>query len=512
MEFEVSTIIERSATAVWDFYAVHHVQNHPRWDPDMSLEQVTSGPIGLGTVIRRRYTRFGVPHEGTMEIVEFDPLRAGREDPRRTDRDDRARETRRRRAEPYSTDDSSGHHGCGFVDGREAHAARAAELRHHQASHRIRVRARFLARARLRFSYPALARPDDHDHRQLSPVEPPNCARSRVLGCPVACATQAEDHDPHGGTFRRFVSLAVVIALLGGGCAEGGDEPSPASTRDSSGTSDAADEIARSSEQIDIGGRSLYLECWGERVAGEPTVLLISGHGPTTSSWELMASEFAADGHHLCAYDRAGVGGSDPAPEASRTTEDQVTDLVALLDAADLQEPVVLAAHSLGLASCRRARGSCSGAGRRRGADRPVVAARQRRPAGRIASGEARRVTGGGRGTPLPERRPLRPGAEPRAPPPGGERRGGGERCSTSPGRSSGTSRSSCSGRHLLPYLPGLPRDYHEATLAAMSDGHQEFAAESTRGTLIEVEDTGHNIQDDQPEVVMDAIRDVMAG
>ncbi len=76
MEIEVSTIIERSAAAVWDFYAVHHVQNHPRWDPDMSLEQVTSGPIGLGTVITRRYTRFGVPHEGTMEVVEFDPLRA----------------------------------------------------------------------------------------------------------------------------------------------------------------------------------------------------------------------------------------------------------------------------------------------------------------------------------------------------------------------------------------------------------------------------------------------------
>jgi pimeloyl-ACP methyl ester carboxylesterase len=45
-----------------------------------------------------------------------------------------------------------------------------------------------------------------------------------------------------------------------------------------------------------------------------------------------------------------------------------------------------------------------------------------------------------------------------------------------------------------------------------MSDGYREFAAESTRGTLIEVEDTGHNIHDDQPEVVMDAIRDVMAG
>jgi hypothetical protein len=63
-----------------------------------------------------------------------------------------------------------------------------------------------------------------------------------------------------------------------------------------------------------------------------------------------------------------------------------------------------------------------------------------------------------------------------------------------------------------LPPLPGLPRDYHEATLAAMSDGYRELAAESTRGTLIEVADSGHNIQDDQPEVVMDAIRDVIGG
>jgi hypothetical protein len=62
-----------------------------------------------------------------------------------------------------------------------------------------------------------------------------------------------------------------------------------------------------------------------------------------------------------------------------------------------------------------------------------------------------------------------------------------------------------------LPPVQGLPRRYEVATLAAISDGYKEFAAESTRGQLIEVEDTGHNIQDDQPEVVMDAIRDVMA-
>jgi hypothetical protein len=76
MEVEATTVIERSSATVWDFYAVHQVQNHPRWDPDMSLEQVTSGPIGVGTVIRRRSTRFGAPVEGTMEVVEFDAPRA----------------------------------------------------------------------------------------------------------------------------------------------------------------------------------------------------------------------------------------------------------------------------------------------------------------------------------------------------------------------------------------------------------------------------------------------------
>lgn len=37
----------------------------------MELEQLTEGPIGVGTVIRRRHTHPGYPVEGTMEVVEF---------------------------------------------------------------------------------------------------------------------------------------------------------------------------------------------------------------------------------------------------------------------------------------------------------------------------------------------------------------------------------------------------------------------------------------------------------
>ena len=308
----------------------------------------------------------------------------------------------------------------------------------------------------------------------------------------------------------QFASLAVMTVLLGAGCAQGGDEPSPAGAEDSSGSSDAADEIARSSEQIDIGGRSLHLQCWGERVAGEPTVFLITGQGPTTSSWELMAGEFAAEGHHLCSYDRAGVGASDPAPEASRTTKDQVTDLVALLDAAHLQEPVIVAAHSLG---------SLPAVG--------LVARAPERIAGVVLVDPRSPRTAAAQRAALP---PEEPGESPDL---AEERRVQAElvdpsqnpehlllaasyeevaRLLDEPGPIFGDLPVVVLRTPPLPPLAGLPPAYHEATLAAITAGHQELAAESTHGTLIEVEDTGHNIQDDQPDVVMDAIRDVMAG
>ncbi len=73
MEIEVSTVVDRPVATVWGFYAVHHVENHPRWDSDLELEKLSDGPIGLGTVIKRRNVRYETPTEGTMEVVEFEP-------------------------------------------------------------------------------------------------------------------------------------------------------------------------------------------------------------------------------------------------------------------------------------------------------------------------------------------------------------------------------------------------------------------------------------------------------
>src|SRR5215211_7848146 len=62
-------------------------------------------------------------------------------------------------------------------------------------------------------------------------------------------------------------------------------------------------------EKIDIGVRGLYLLCLG---AGNPTVILDTGLGDTSLIWasvNLEVQKFT----RVCAYDRAGLGKSDPA-------------------------------------------------------------------------------------------------------------------------------------------------------------------------------------------------------
>ncbi len=76
MQIQVSQVIDRPVAEVFHFIAYEHVRNHPRWDPDMELEMISDGPIGVGTIIKRRNSRGGTPVEGTMEVVEFEPNRA----------------------------------------------------------------------------------------------------------------------------------------------------------------------------------------------------------------------------------------------------------------------------------------------------------------------------------------------------------------------------------------------------------------------------------------------------
>jgi hypothetical protein len=73
LQIQHSQVIDRPLADVFHFFAHDHVRNHPRWDPDIELEQISAGPIGVGTLIRRRNSRSGTPVEGIMEVVEFEP-------------------------------------------------------------------------------------------------------------------------------------------------------------------------------------------------------------------------------------------------------------------------------------------------------------------------------------------------------------------------------------------------------------------------------------------------------
>ena len=91
--------------------------------------------------------------------------------------------------------------------------------------------------------------------------------------------------------------------------------------------------------------RRLALVCWGE---GSPTVLLETG-GPNIEEWSGsgVVRQLAHE-TRVCAYDRAGTGTSDPAPNERRDAEDVVHDIKALFVAAHLAGPYVLVGRSFG--------------------------------------------------------------------------------------------------------------------------------------------------------------------
>lgn len=100
-------------------------------------------------------------------------------------------------------------------------------------------------------------------------------------------------------------------------------------------------------ERIDVGGRSLYIDCRG---TGSPTVVLEAGSGADSSTWASVIDSLAAT-TRTCAYDRSGRARSDP--RERHTLADAAAELRTLLTAAGETGPFVVAGHSLGGAYAR---------------------------------------------------------------------------------------------------------------------------------------------------------------
>jgi pimeloyl-ACP methyl ester carboxylesterase len=90
-------------------------------------------------------------------------------------------------------------------------------------------------------------------------------------------------------------------------------------------------------------GRQMNVFCQG---SGSPTVILEAGAGGSTLEWRWIQRDIAKT-TRACAYDRAGMGFSDAGP-LPRTADAVVQDFVALAKASDIEPPYILVAHSLG--------------------------------------------------------------------------------------------------------------------------------------------------------------------
>jgi len=149
-------------------------------------------------------------------------------------------------------------------------------------------------------------------------------------------------HDRSIAPTLLLVSLCVLGASCGGGV----------SSEDAGGTATQATTTSASASSgpeeldgvVDIDGdRGLYVRCTG---TGSPTVVMEGGDGDTSDSYA-FAEPAVSEVTRACVYDRANLGQSDPA-RGPRGLTDLVGDLERLLEVAEIPAPYVLVGTSGG--------------------------------------------------------------------------------------------------------------------------------------------------------------------
>ena len=100
-------------------------------------------------------------------------------------------------------------------------------------------------------------------------------------------------------------------------------------------------------QMVDIGdGRRLHIICAGPAAGARPTVLLEAGAFGFSADWAAVQAKLADVGLRSCAYDRAGLGFSDPGPPP-RDSNAIVDDLETLLAKEGETGPLILCGHSM---------------------------------------------------------------------------------------------------------------------------------------------------------------------
>jgi pimeloyl-ACP methyl ester carboxylesterase len=96
---------------------------------------------------------------------------------------------------------------------------------------------------------------------------------------------------------------------------------------------------------VDLDGRRIHLLVMGEKTS-RPTVILEAGIASFSSNWAWVQAELATS-TRVVAYDRAGLGWSDPVSKP-QDAQESARDLHAALQKAGIPGPYVVAGHSYG--------------------------------------------------------------------------------------------------------------------------------------------------------------------
>ena len=142
--------------------------------------------------------------------------------------------------------------------------------------------------------------------------------------------SSAPSHPIFGRIVRGLIALVVVLAIAG------------FLYENISEARDRRFNPMRGS-LIKVGDRRMHIDCSGQ---GSPTVVLDAGLGDTYVSWRKVQPEIAKI-TRVCSYDRAGLGYSDSS-SGPRTSRVLAEELHAILQAAGIAPPYILVGHSMG--------------------------------------------------------------------------------------------------------------------------------------------------------------------
>jgi pimeloyl-ACP methyl ester carboxylesterase len=134
---------------------------------------------------------------------------------------------------------------------------------------------------------------------------------------------------------RGFLGLGITIVALA--CA--GAVYQAVATANDRGV------YAQPGQMVDIGGRRIHMLVMGQDT-GLPTVILEAGMASFSSNFYWVQNDLSKT-TQVVAYDRAGLGWSDPAPEA-HDAQQSARDLHAALQKAGISGPYIVAGHSYG--------------------------------------------------------------------------------------------------------------------------------------------------------------------